>query len=335
MVTNESAVLRGPKKPVWGCNCGYAQNWACRIRCKQCDRAAPARICKAARAAHAAADSAAAGKPKPRPIGSSQPCPWSPGFTAEEVQCYAVMDTKTWESVKKYLPLGDRDKVQCVRDGKLKQQQPDVREASRIQDRLAGQLQAATKREAKAVEAAKNALLEVARAKAKVAELSQQLADASEKAAAEYAKVAGRDPAPEGDSPLQMAKQLRETLGPHAASDPGAQLLRKLLDKLDPLDAAQPSGVSPTPQQAGSAAGLAKEEVKGDDSPEAEAPAGTDADMEHAEPEDCIEPDQVDAVFDALGVDDMLGKCENEGLRKRLQGSIDGIRMQLKRPRRV
>ena len=335
MVANESAVLHGPKKPLWGCNCGYAQNWACRIRCKQCDRAAPARICKAARAANAAAGTAAAGKPKPRPIGGSQPRPSSPGLTSEEVQCYAVMDVKTWESVKKYLPLGDRDKVQCARDGKLKQQQSDVREASRIQDKLAGQLQAATKREAKAVEAARCAMLEVARAKAKVAELSQQLADASEKAAAEYAKVAGRDPAPEGDPPLQMAKQLRETLGPHAANDPGAQLLRKLLDKLDPLEAEQPSGVSSMPQQTGGAAGPTKEEVHGDDSPAAADPAGADADMEHAEPDDCFEADQVDAAFDALGVDDMLGKCENGALRKRLQGSIEGLRTQLKRPRRV
>ena len=333
MVANDSAVLRGPKKPAWGCNCGYAQNWACRIRCKQCDRAAPARICKDARAAHAAAGAAAAGKP--RPIGSSQQRPNSPSLSSEEVQCYAVMDVKTWESVKKYLPVGDRDKVQCARDGKSKQHQPDVREASRIQDKLAGQLQAATKREAKAVEAARCAMLEVARAKAKVAELSQQLADASEKAAAEYAKVAGRDPAPEGDSPLQMAKQLRETLGPHAANDPGAQLLRKLLDKLDPLEMVPPSGGSSVPPQAGGATVPTNAEVTGGDSPEAAGPAGNDADMVPAETEDGIAADQVDAAFDALGVDDMLGKCENEFLRKRLQGSIEGLRTQLKRPRRV
>ena len=115
------------------------------------------------------------------------------------------MDEATWEPVKQYFDQSLRDKVQMAREPKDPQ---DAREATRLQDKLAAQLQAATKREAKAVEAARNAMLEVANAKAKVAELSKQLADASKKAAEEFARAAGRGDA---KSPVQMAKQLRAT----------------------------------------------------------------------------------------------------------------------------
>ena len=329
MGTNEPAVLRGPKKPAWGCNCGFAQNWACRIRCMQCDRPALVRITKAARTADAAARKSPASGHRPR--SNNQQRNGSRAFSSEEVQCYAAMDDKTWESVKQYLADGNRGKVQKARGSKQKQQQPDVREASRIQDKLAGQLQAATRREAKAVEAARLAMLEVANAKAKLAELPQLLADASEKAAAEYAKVADRDAAAEGESPLQLAKQPRETLGPSAASDLGAHLLRTLLDKIDPLAPPQPPGEPLAPVPPGGKA-VPKTEVKAEE--QAAAAAEDDADMLAAD-ELGMEADQVDAAFDALGVDDMLGKCDDEALRKRLQGSIEGLRTQLKRPRRV
>eukprot|EP00969_Alexandrium_andersonii_P226391 9997244-Alexandrium_andersonii.AAC.1 len=46
-----SAVLPGPRAPCWGCPCGHADNWACRLRCQRCDRPAPQRIADAARAA--------------------------------------------------------------------------------------------------------------------------------------------------------------------------------------------------------------------------------------------------------------------------------------------
>ena len=47
----ETAVLPGPRKPEWGCSCGQADNWACRVRCLRCDRSAPQSILGAARAA--------------------------------------------------------------------------------------------------------------------------------------------------------------------------------------------------------------------------------------------------------------------------------------------
>ena len=50
-MTNENAfVLAGPKFPVWACNCGSANNYACRIKCR-CGRNAPHRIVHAAREA--------------------------------------------------------------------------------------------------------------------------------------------------------------------------------------------------------------------------------------------------------------------------------------------
>ena len=77
---------------------------------------------------------------------------------------------------------------------------------------------------------------------------------------------------------------------------------------------------------------MLKTEVKAEE--QAAAAAEDDADMLAAD-ELGMEADQVDAAFDALGVDDMFGKCDDEALRKRLQGSIEGLRTQLKRPRRV
>lgn len=57
----EPAVLRGPRKPEWGCPCGHSGNWACRVRCQRCGRAAPQRIAEAARAAAACRTTAAPG----------------------------------------------------------------------------------------------------------------------------------------------------------------------------------------------------------------------------------------------------------------------------------
>ena len=36
-------VLPGPRRPFWGCSCGHADNWACRVRCQRCGAAAPPR----------------------------------------------------------------------------------------------------------------------------------------------------------------------------------------------------------------------------------------------------------------------------------------------------
>ena len=45
------AVLRGPKTPHWGCGrCGESANWASRLVCKQCGKAAPQATADKARA---------------------------------------------------------------------------------------------------------------------------------------------------------------------------------------------------------------------------------------------------------------------------------------------
>ena len=67
-------VLRGPKSPSWGCNCGELGNWASRVRCRGCGVDAPARIRTAAQKAEQAA--------KITPNGSIQPPPrgaWAMG----------------------------------------------------------------------------------------------------------------------------------------------------------------------------------------------------------------------------------------------------------------
>lgn len=326
----------------WWCDGCNFHNYGFRSECMRCGCAAPASAIVGAapaggRAPHGAwakGPGAAGSAGHKGQHGHGGAAPHS--FSQEEVRCYAAMDATTWDSVKKYLAESNRERVQKARDQKDQKQQPDAREATRIQDKLAGQLQAATKREAKAVEAARGALLEVAKAKAKVAELSQQLADASEKAAAEFAKAAGRDAAVDGDSPAALAKQLRGTLGQSAANDPGADLLRKLLDKLDPP---APSAQSAPPQSAPPAAEAPPTPPASQRCQVGCAAAGVqtkkeDGGVAPAEEVD-LEPDQVDAAFDALDVADLLSKCDNEALRKRLQCSISGLREQLKRPRRL
>ena len=59
-------VLRGPRRPNWGCGCGFAGNWASRLKCLECERPAPARIANAARRAHQAATQGDPAQPKPR-----------------------------------------------------------------------------------------------------------------------------------------------------------------------------------------------------------------------------------------------------------------------------
>ena len=38
---SNAVILPGPRKPVWGCMCGTDGNWACRLACRTCGRAAP------------------------------------------------------------------------------------------------------------------------------------------------------------------------------------------------------------------------------------------------------------------------------------------------------
>lgn len=61
-------VLKGPKTPEWACSCGYAYNWASRLRCRDCGNRCPARIETAARKAHKDAQQA-----RPRPGGQPRP----------------------------------------------------------------------------------------------------------------------------------------------------------------------------------------------------------------------------------------------------------------------
>ena len=57
---DQRVVLRGPRSPPWSCGCGRLDNWASRIKCVACGRAAPQRILAQARKADAAAGSALA-----------------------------------------------------------------------------------------------------------------------------------------------------------------------------------------------------------------------------------------------------------------------------------
>jgi len=51
MVQADKDVLPGPKSPVWGCSCGEAHNWASRLKCRGCSKAAPAAVRARAQAA--------------------------------------------------------------------------------------------------------------------------------------------------------------------------------------------------------------------------------------------------------------------------------------------
>ena len=60
-----SAVLRGPTSPTWCCSCGVAGNWASRVRCRGCNKQAPARIrSDAEKAAKSVASTPAAVQPR-------------------------------------------------------------------------------------------------------------------------------------------------------------------------------------------------------------------------------------------------------------------------------
>jgi hypothetical protein len=56
----DPAVLPGPQKPYWGCpGCGFDANWACRIRCRDCEKQAPSdRVALARRQAKLAREGA-------------------------------------------------------------------------------------------------------------------------------------------------------------------------------------------------------------------------------------------------------------------------------------
>ncbi len=66
----ELAVLPGPRKPLWGCSCGCADNWACRLRCHRCERPAPQTTADAARAAAATWLPQRSAAPRGRPQNS-------------------------------------------------------------------------------------------------------------------------------------------------------------------------------------------------------------------------------------------------------------------------
>ena len=121
---------------------------------------------------------------------------------------------------------------------------------------------------------------------------------------------------------MQLAKQLRGTLGQGAADDPGAGLTRKLLDVLHP-PAPPPQAAAGGAEAAGGGAGVAP----------SQQPAAGPAEDEDGDVG--VQPAEVDAAVDALDMHDMLATCPNEEIRKRLHGSIVGLREELKIPRRA
>ena len=89
-----SEVLPGPKTPLWCCQCGESNNWACRIRCKGKgrNRSAPQSVINKARAA--AKQQAASGNGAWAP-----PCRTQSGRpTKERLECEALK--KEIEAIK-------------------------------------------------------------------------------------------------------------------------------------------------------------------------------------------------------------------------------------------
>ena len=88
-------MLPGPKTPLWCCQCGESNNWACRIRCKGkgCNRSAAQSVINKARAA--AKQQAASG------YGAwTTPCPTQSGRPSKErLECEALK--KEIEAIKK------------------------------------------------------------------------------------------------------------------------------------------------------------------------------------------------------------------------------------------
>ena len=76
----QAKVLRGPREPVWGCQCGKHNNWACRIVCS-CGRPAPQRVINAAKKADKEARAQGGQQAPSRPAGGAglvpKPAPWS------------------------------------------------------------------------------------------------------------------------------------------------------------------------------------------------------------------------------------------------------------------
>ncbi|CAK0908682.1 unnamed protein product, partial [Prorocentrum cordatum] len=103
------AVLRGPRKPHWGCShCGRAANWASRVACL-CGASAPMWAVAVARGADKAA---AAGAPSKRVGGSGlrpSPAPWSAEF-----KCIQQMEQrlKATEAELRKVKSGNSDKSQ-------------------------------------------------------------------------------------------------------------------------------------------------------------------------------------------------------------------------------
>ena len=89
-----SEVLPGPKTPLWCCQCGESNNWACRIRCKGkgCNRSAAQSVINKARAD--AKQQAASGNGAWAP-----PCRTQSGRpTKERLECEALK--KEIEAIK-------------------------------------------------------------------------------------------------------------------------------------------------------------------------------------------------------------------------------------------
>ena len=65
-------VLPGAKTPVWGCSCGESANWASRLKCKTCGRAAPQTVADKAKAASKQTQAAPPDPATRRPVAESK-----------------------------------------------------------------------------------------------------------------------------------------------------------------------------------------------------------------------------------------------------------------------
>ena len=119
----EPAVLPGPRKPIWGCSCGHADNWACRVRCQRCDKAAPQRFSDAARAAAKTWQAHGPARTRTNAKGQSR----RPGLTSSSAS-YADMAKRFLPSTSAgsaaespTAPAGDQPMVQAASQEESKQ----------------------------------------------------------------------------------------------------------------------------------------------------------------------------------------------------------------------
>ena len=175
-------VLAGPRLPHWGCGCGESNNWACRIRCKCCERWAPQTTQNAARAAAKQAEGGGKQGGQSKQQGPATP-PWAAGASK------AVSPDTTFADLTKRLATMGCDQA-IIGQLKPKEEEPekpavrvkleppaDLQAALRARTRLQQQQGSAAKDIEKSEKIIKDQQQILDKRKAKMVELDEQLAE--------------------------------------------------------------------------------------------------------------------------------------------------------------